>query len=77
MRWSQLQLICSGGKVVDCPLNDKPWSLGEYIKQHGGTQNRSKKIWGVHIPDGIEETTEVALSTSCDSVRTPWIYIFS
>lgn len=60
----ELQLLCSGGMVVDTPL-DKPWSLDEYINQHGGTQNRSKNVWGICIPVG---TKEDGLGTH-DSVR--------
>ena len=42
--------------MVDASLDNKPWSLGEYIKLHGGSQNRSKKKWAV----GIEETVETS-----------------
>ena len=35
-----LSLICSGGVVPDSPINGDPWTLGEYIKLHGGNQNR-------------------------------------
>ena len=34
-----LSLLCSGGIVPDAPIGDQPWSLGEYIKYHGGNQN--------------------------------------
>lgn len=50
-----LQLLCSGGIVPDSPIGDEPWSLGGYIAQNGGTQNRSKKVWGVAIPVGMDE----------------------
>lgn len=62
----QLSLLCSGGMVIDSPLGNNSWSLGEYIKQHGGTQNRSKKVWGICIPCGLEESD----MTTSDSVRT-------
>jgi hypothetical protein len=52
---SELRLICSGGMVPDSPINGKPWNLGDYIDQNGGNQNRSKKVWGVCIPIGLEE----------------------
>lgn len=60
-----LQLLCSGGIVPDRPIGDESWSLGEYIEQNGGTQNRSKKVWGVAIPIGLEE----AVPSTSDSVR--------
>ena len=50
-----LSLICSGGEVPDSPINGVPWTLGEYIKLHGGNQNRSKKVWGINIPIEVEE----------------------
>ena len=37
--FDQLLLLCSGGIVMDSPIGEKPWTLGEYIKQHGGNQN--------------------------------------
>ena len=52
---NELKLICSGGMVPDSPINDKPWNLGDFIQQNGGNQNRSKKVWGVCIPIGLEE----------------------
>ena len=50
-----LSLICSGGEVPDSPINGVPWTLGEYIKLHGGNQNRSKKVWGINIPIDVED----------------------
>lgn len=66
---SELLLICSGGMVPDYPINGKPWSLGEYIHQNGGNQGRSKKVWGVCIPIGLEEAGQ-----SNDSVRFSFDY---
>ena len=63
---SELRLICSGGMVPDAPINNKPWTLGDYIQQNGGNQNRSKKVWGVCIPIGLEE----AGPSTHDSVNT-------
>lgn len=62
----ELQLLCSGGIVVSAPIGEKPWSLGEYVRQHGGTQNRNKKVWGICIPVGLEEEGH---SLTLDSVR--------
>lgn len=59
-----LLLICSGGMVPDSPIGDEPWKLGEYIRQHGGNQNRSKKVWGICIPVGIEDGTSMNTSDS-------------
>lgn len=50
-----LQLICSGGIVLNAPIGTKPWSLGEFIKHNGGYQNRGKKVWGIDIPIGYDE----------------------
>lgn len=61
-----LQLLCSGGIVVSAPLGEKPWTLGEYTRQHGGSQNRSKRVWGICIPIGMEEGNS---SSAIDSVR--------
>ena len=52
---SLLSLICSNGIIPNAPIHDLPWSLGEYVKYNGGTQNRSKKVWGVLIPDNDDE----------------------
>ncbi len=49
----ELKLVCSGGLVLDS-LDDQPWTLGKYIQQNGGTQNRSKRVWGIYIPVGLE-----------------------
>lgn len=64
---NELQLICSGGMVLDSLINDQPWTLGEFIQQNGGNQNGSKRVWGVHIPIGLEEA-EAGPSTR-DSVN--------
>lgn len=61
----ELQLICSGGMVPDSPINDKAWNLGDYIQQNGGNKSRSKKVWGVCIPIGLEE----AGPSTCNSVN--------
>ena len=37
-----LSLVCSGGEVMDSPINGIPWTLGEYIKLRRGNQNRNK-----------------------------------
>ena len=50
-----LTLLCSSGMVLNSPIGDNPWTLGEYITQHGGNKNRSKKVWGICIPAGMEE----------------------
>lgn len=63
----ELRLLCSGGIVPDQPIGGKPWTLGDYIAQNGGTQNRSKKVWGVAIPIGLDES-KPCTSTSLDSV---------
>ncbi len=41
--------------MPDSIINGVPWTLGEYIKLHGGNQNRSKKVWGINIPIDVEE----------------------
>lgn len=51
----ELQLLCSGGIIPDNLILGEAWTLGGYIAQNGGTKNRSKKIWGVGIPIGLEE----------------------
>ena len=55
--------------MPDSLIEEKPWTLGEYIRQHGGNQNRSKKVWGICIPVGIEEEEGVSTSTD-DPVST-------
>ena len=50
-----LELICSNGLVPDTLINDESWTLGEYIKHHGGSQNRGKKVWGIHIPFDVDD----------------------
>ena len=39
---SLLALVCSNGIVPNAPIHDMPWTLGEYVKYNGGTQNRRK-----------------------------------
>ena len=63
----ELRLICSGGLVKDSEINGQPWSLGQYIIQIGGNQNRSKRVWGVYIPTGFDEA-EPSCSSTQDSV---------
>ena len=41
--------------MPDSPINGVPWTLGEYVKLHGGNHNRSKKVWGINIPIDVEE----------------------
>ena len=41
--------------MPDSLINGNPWTLGEYIKLHGGNQNRSKKVWGINIPIDVED----------------------
>lgn len=62
---SLLRLLCSGGVIPDVPIGGKPWTLGEFIRQNGGSQNRGKKSWGVDVPIGHEDA---GMSTS-DSVN--------
>ena len=52
---SLLALVCSNGIVPNAPIHDMPWTLGEYVKYNGGTQNRSKKVWGLLVPDDDDE----------------------
>ena len=53
---SRLYLIVSNGIVVDAPLQGgKPWSLGCYIQEFGGTSVRGKKQFGIYIPIDAEE----------------------
>lgn len=59
-----LCLLCSGGMVLDVPLGDKPWTLGEYTRQHGGSQNRSKRVWGIVIPHGVGDHETMGTSDS-------------
>lgn len=60
-----LQLICSSGLVPNFPIGSKPWTLGEYIVNHGGKPSRGKKVWGIDIPIGIEEENFTDDSVSC------------
>ena len=65
---NELSILCSGGLVPDIPINNEPWSLGEYIKLNGGSVNRSKKCWGIYVPIDVEEKLEVVNSNTLDSV---------
>lgn len=64
---SLLSLVCSGGVVPDIPICGKSWTLGEYVRLNGGTQNRSKKVWGLLVPFDDEE--ENITPSSMDSVN--------
>ena len=50
-----LALVCSNGVVPNIPICGKPWNLGDYVLYNGGTQNRSKKVWGVLVPIDDDE----------------------
>ena len=66
-----LTVICSGGRVPDLPICGKPWTLGTYIQHNGGTSNRSRRLWGLHISsddDSIEESEESSSMLTHDSV---------
>ena len=64
-----LALVCSNGIVPDAEICGHPWTLGEYIHLHGGTQNMSKKTWGVLIPiDDGETIYDKEYSSTADSV---------
>ena len=65
---NELSILCSGGLVPDIPINNEPWTLGEYIKLNGGSVNRSKKCWGIYVPIGVEENLKVVDSSTLDSV---------
>lgn len=49
-----LQLLCSGGIVPNSPIGNKPWSLGEFVRNNGGIANRGKKVWGIDVPIGLD-----------------------
>lgn len=69
---SLLQLMCSGGMIPESPIEDRPWTLGRFIKHNGGVQNRSKKVWGVNVPIGVGEagpSTSDSVSNNVNSVR--------
>ena len=61
-----LKLIVSNGLVMDSPLSSgKPWTLGEYVSELGGTQVRGKRTFGICLPDdkeGDDESTEMEVS---------------
>ena len=64
--------------LVSAPLGNKPWSLGEYIRQHGGTQNRSKKVWGICIPFDVMEDNFMSTHDSLvthDSVKVYFVIL--
>ena len=69
-----LALVCSSGMVPDTEICGHPWTLGEYTRLNGGTQNRSKKTWGILIPVDDEESDFGREYTStADSVwKTLW-----
>lgn len=53
---SHLSLVCSYGIVPNMSIDGAPWTLGEFIRQNGGSSSRSKKVWGVLVP--IDEEME-------------------
>ena len=66
---AELMLLCSGGIVPDTQINNKPWTLGEYLQLNGGNQNRSKRVWGICIPIGLEEDEAGPSPFTQDSVK--------
>ena len=65
-----LFIICSGGRVPDLPISEKPWTLGSYIEHNGGTSNRSRRLWGLYVPSDLESDVESTSMPICtrDSV---------
>lgn len=52
----QLSLLISNGLVTDMLLgNGKPWTLGGYTVELGGTQSRGKRTFGIIVPFQLEE----------------------
>ena len=59
----------TSGIVPDAEICGHPRTLGAYIHLHGGTQNRSKKTWGVLVPIDDEETIyDKEYTSTTDSV---------
>ena len=51
---ADLHLIVSGGLVMDDTLQDgKPWTLGGYVQEIGGSARC--KTFGIYIPLDVEE----------------------
>ena len=54
-----LQFIVSNGLVANGPLQSgKPWTLGNFIEELGGTQAKSKRTFGVCVPPILEIVDE-------------------
>lgn len=55
-----LLLIVSNGLVKNAPLaGNTAWTLGGYIAEIGGMANRSKKTFGICIPEHDDEDWEM------------------
>ena len=55
--------------VPDTEICGRPWTLGEYTRLNGGTQNRSKNTWGILVPiDDEESTVGKEYTSTADSV---------
>ena len=55
---SVLALVCCNGMVPNIPICGKQWNLVDCVHYNGGTQNRSKKVWGVLIPFDDDESNQ-------------------
>ena len=55
-----LSLIVSNGLCRNYPLpSGVPWTLGNYTKEFGGVQARSKRTFGIYVPsDDSEDDNE-------------------
>lgn len=55
-----LSLIVSNGLVLNSPLpSGVPWTLGNYTREFGGVQARSKRTFGIYVPsDDSEDDNE-------------------
>ena len=63
----ELLILYSGGLIPDIPINNEPWTLGEYIKLNSGSVNQSKKCWGIYVPIDVEEKLGTVNGNTLDS----------
>ena len=72
----QLSLLISSSLVKDTPLpSNKPWTLGNYTQEFGGSQARGKRTFGIYVPyDEGEDVMKISNDYDYDEVLHSLLY---
>ena len=71
----QLSLLISSSLVKDTPLpSGKPWTLGNYTQEFGGSQARGKCTFGIYVPNDEGEDVIKISDDDYDEVLHSFLY---